>query len=178
MITLEKFDEAFIKKAAAWHIDKETAEAVGLWDGPYSIEHHEALLESWAERYIVFGIALDRQPIGYVMIKNADNRNKSGELHITLGDKKYWGKGYGYRAYREIINFAFGKLGFNRVSTYVFSFRPDLVRIMDRGVFGFKREGILKEAVNKKGEYFDIILYGLLKKDYTQRRKPCQQLSH
>ncbi|PIQ74886.1 MAG: hypothetical protein COV84_04220 [Candidatus Portnoybacteria bacterium CG11_big_fil_rev_8_21_14_0_20_40_15] len=57
-------------------------------------------------------ILLDKKPIGNVSITH---KNKSTfEMHIVIGEKEYWGKGFGTSATKEALKIAFNKLGYEK----------------------------------------------------------------
>lgn len=45
--------------------------------------------------------------IGWVDLKNFDKTNKNAELGIAIGNKEYWGKGYGIAALYGMLHVAF-----------------------------------------------------------------------
>ena len=45
--------------------------------------------------------------IGWVDLKNFDKTNKNAELGIAIGNKEYWGKGYGKAALYSMLHIAF-----------------------------------------------------------------------
>jgi RimJ/RimL family protein N-acetyltransferase len=58
---------------------------------------------------------LDGQHIGNVMYYNIDDRRKEAELGITIGDKRYWGRGYGRDTVRTFLRHLFTDGGLQRV---------------------------------------------------------------
>jgi RimJ/RimL family protein N-acetyltransferase len=53
--------------------------------------------------------------IGNVMYYNIDDRHKEAELGITIGDKRYWGRGYGRDAVMTFLRYLFTEGGLQRV---------------------------------------------------------------
>jgi RimJ/RimL family protein N-acetyltransferase len=58
---------------------------------------------------------LDGLHIGNVMYYNIDDRRKEAELGITIGDKRYWGRGYGRDAVRAFLQHLFADVGLERI---------------------------------------------------------------
>jgi len=55
------------------------------------------------------------QHIGNVMYYNIDEKRKEAELGITIGDKRFWGRGYGRDAVRAFLRHLFADVGLERV---------------------------------------------------------------
>lgn len=53
--------------------------------------------------------------IGNVMYYGYDRELAEGELGITIGDRDYWGRGYGSEAARLLLDHLFDELGLRRV---------------------------------------------------------------
>ena len=55
------------------------------------------------------------QHIGNLMYYNIDEKRKEAELGITIGDKRFWGRGYGRDAVRAFLRHLFWEVGLERV---------------------------------------------------------------
>jgi RimJ/RimL family protein N-acetyltransferase len=53
--------------------------------------------------------------IGNVMYYNIDERRGEAELGITIGDRRYWGRGYGRDAVETLVRYVFGTTGLRRI---------------------------------------------------------------
>ena len=53
--------------------------------------------------------------IGNIMCYNIDTLRQEAELGITIGERRYWGRGYGAEAVQLLLEYLLGKLGFRRV---------------------------------------------------------------
>jgi ribosomal-protein-alanine N-acetyltransferase len=58
--------------------------------------------------------------IGMVSCYNIDERNGNGELGIYLGEKEYWGQGYGTDALVTFLRHLFGDLRFNLIYLHTY----------------------------------------------------------
>ena len=88
------------------------------------------------------------------------------EVGIVIGKKEYRGKGYGTDAMLTVLNYAFNQLNLHKVYLHVYSFNKRGIRSYEK--CGFKREGLLKEHVFKKGKYHDVLRMGILKKEFRK----------
>ncbi len=88
-------------------------------------------------------------------------------IGIAIGDKKYWGKGYGTDALNTLLLLLFNEHNTRKVLLNVFDFN-------ERGIasykkLGFKEEGRLKQQQYRKGKYHDDVIMALFKKDYLKK---------
>lgn len=102
--------------------------------------------------------------IGYGMIAYIDRYNRRCKIGITLGEKRYWGKGLAKEALRAVISFCFEILGMHRIEAEVYAFNHRSVRLFEG--LGFRREGTLRHFVWKRGRFQDEHVYGLLESEW------------
>lgn len=77
----------------------------------------------------------------------------------------YWGKGYMREALLELLKVGFHQLELRRVIAYVSVDNIRSQKLLES--FGFRKEGILKEAEKlSDGCYHDMVLYAMLKKEW------------
>ncbi len=104
--------------------------------------------------------------IGNIAIKKIDRINRSAELAILIGDKKYWNKGVGSEAYRLMIDYGFNTLNLNRISSGQTTENTGMIRVCEK--MGMKKEGLLREILFKEGKYLNAAIYSILKKDFKK----------
>ncbi|MFA4941224.1 MAG: GNAT family protein [Patescibacteria group bacterium] len=105
--------------------------------------------------------------IGSTGLHNIDlKRNKKAIWGIVIGDKSYWGQGYGTDVLKIILKFSFGRLKLNRVELSVFP--PNIAGFKCYTKCGFKQEGVKRKSILKRGKYLDEIIMGILKEDYKK----------
>lgn len=101
--------------------------------------------------------------IGSIDFVKWDEKHSMAEIGYVL-NKKYWNKGYMTEAAKEVIKFAFEKMGVNRL----------VVRARDTNIgsqrvaikCGLVYEGTLRQSSYIKGEYANIHVYSMLKEEY------------
>ncbi len=99
--------------------------------------------------------------IGHVGLYKIDYRIRKAEFAILIADKDARGKGYGKMCTDFMLDFGFQQLNLNRIELALLSTNTIAYNLyMNRG---FEKEGILKEAQFKNGNYIDIILMAKLK---------------
>lgn len=83
---------------------------------------------------------------------------------IIIGDREYWGKGYGSDAMRVMLRYAFMELNLHRVSLGVYGFNQRAIRSYEK--VGFKHEGAMRSALNRMGRRWDQLLMGILRAEW------------
>lgn len=101
--------------------------------------------------------------IGICSLLKITNLDKRAEFGIFIGNKRFWGQGYGTEATWLLCNFGFRKLKLHRIYlryiAYNFRGEKAYARV------GFKKEGILRQHYYRNGNYHDGIIMGLLKNE-------------
>jgi len=104
--------------------------------------------------------------INYVL-KADDNFNRNihrAEIGFDL-TPVFWGNGYMSEAIKVCNTFIFDEMNINRIEAIVHSLNTKAHKILES--IGFKKEGILREYVQYKGEFWDMLYYSLLKKEWS-----------
>jgi RimJ/RimL family protein N-acetyltransferase len=105
--------------------------------------------------------------IGFVVLFNIKWSNQSAEMAIGIGVPEYRGRGYGSDALRLILNYAFNELNLHRVELTVIDYNTGAIRAYERA--GFVREGVKRQAIQRGGQRFDLIAYGILRDEWLAR---------
>lgn len=115
--------------------------------------------------YMIEEISTNKS-IGVTSIINIDYGSQNAECIIDIGDKDYWGKGFGREAFKLLLDYAFKELNLHKVYLRVFSFNERAIKLYEN--LGFDIEGKLKEQLYRDGKWHDIIFMGLLKRNYMK----------
>ena len=107
--------------------------------------------------------------IGLLEFDGIDWSNRTTFVSIGLGDPAHRGRGYGADAMRVGLRFAFHELNLHRVCLTVFSYNAPAIALYER--LGFVREGVYREHIERDGQHFDMILYGLLRREWEGNRQ-------
>ena len=86
---------------------------------------------------------------------------------IGIGDREYWGNGYGTDAMRLMLRFAFDELNLWRVSLGVFAHNPRAIRSYEKA--GFRREGLVRGDCRRDGQRWDSVFMGILCEEWLKR---------
>ena len=112
-----------------------------------------------------FGIEADGKFIGQCALFNIDTTSRTCELGITIGDKEYWGRGYGRECIQLLLKYAFQYRNYHKVFLRVHGSNQRAIRAYQ--VCGFVEEGRLRAQVWSNGKYDDVIYMGILQQEWN-----------
>jgi len=118
---------------------------------------------------IVLGIvdAKSGKLIGSMGIHRISWKDRTATTGAVIGDKKFWGKGYGTEAKMLLLNYAFNVLNLRKISSLVYSYNKRSQAYSEK--CGYKVEGVLKAHIFKNGRYWNVINLAVFKKDWQPR---------
>lgn len=90
-------------------------------------------------------------------------------VSIGIGEEADRGQGYGSEAMELLLQFTFNELNLHRVCLTVFSYNERAVALYER--IGFRREGVYREHLHRDGQRYDMLLYGLLRHEWQERKE-------
>lgn len=64
------------------------------------------------------------------------------------------------------MDFAFRELNLHRLQLITISYNERAINLYEK--LGFKREGVYREAVFRDGKRYDMYLYGILDREWSQ----------
>jgi len=98
--------------------------------------------------------------IGGCGLEETSPDNRTAELGIAIGDKDFWGGGYGTDTMRTLCRFGFDMMALHRIYLYVYAGNERARHVYEK--LGFQLEVTRREALYRRGKYHDIHLMGLL----------------
>jgi diamine N-acetyltransferase len=160
-----------IPRFVAWLNDEEVIAGLTLYH-PLSEAEEETWFDTMLKNptpqhpmVIEIQVGEDWVPVGNCGFHDIDWRNRSAELGIFIGEKKFWNQGYGTSVMRLLLHYGFDTLNLNRIWLRVFSDNPRAVRTYEKA--GFIHEGRQREAAFKRGKYVDTLLMSVLRSEWT-----------
>lgn len=153
-----------------WFNDKEVTRFMNKGDQKNTpqkqIEFYEKMKLS--DKDCVLGIFYNKNDkhIGTTAIHNIRNDfgTLKGNFGIVIGEKKFWGKGIGTKAWKMMINFAFMKLHLDSVETLIFYSNVASLKVAKK--VGFEEIEIKSNDLLKDGEMIDRIVLKLDKEKW------------
>jgi RimJ/RimL family protein N-acetyltransferase len=159
---------------ARWQLD---ADYLRLLDADVAFPKSEQQIADWLhdrrrgrEGYL-FGIytLADETLIGYIELGEILWTHRTSWLAIGIGERAYRGQGYGYDAMRLALDFAFKELNLHRVQLTVFEYNEPAIALYEN--LGFRREGAYREFMQRDGQRYDMVLYGLLAREWLEQER-------
>jgi RimJ/RimL family protein N-acetyltransferase len=158
-----------IPTIARWYED---TEFLRLYDARLAHPKSEAELRKWleelekAENTVTFAVRpLDGDElIGYTELDGILWPHGVSGFSIAIGDRANWGQGYGYEAARLTLAFAFDELNLHRITATIFRYNERSVALFEK--LGFQCEGVFREFLQRDGKRHDMLLYGLLRREW------------
>ncbi|MAF95082.1 MAG: GNAT family N-acetyltransferase [Rhodospirillaceae bacterium] len=140
---------------------------------PYTIDEGLAYIRKLKgnQRKLVLALVCNNKEmhIGNIALDKIDITSRSAEFTILIGDRSYWGKGYGKEAARLICDHAFLRMNIHRIGCGMIEGNVAMMKLATH--LGMVQEGRRREAFFNQGRYFDIIEYGIIKMEYLKRFK-------
>ncbi|HUF54856.1 MAG TPA: GNAT family N-acetyltransferase [Dehalococcoidia bacterium] len=102
-------------------------------------------------------------PIGQVGLVAIDEAHRRAELGISIGEKAYWGRGFGTDALRVILRFAFETLDLHRIELITDADNDRGIRAYEKA--GFKHEGLLRGKRQRYKQPIDMLLMSVVRPD-------------
>jgi ribosomal-protein-alanine N-acetyltransferase len=136
-----------------------------------SLEQARTLIESILDNYqreneLRWGITLkngDNTIIGMCGYNYWARQDFRGSIGYDLA-RAYWGQGIMTESARAVIRFGFEHMGLNRIEADASVENEASIRILQK--LGFQHEGIEREQYFEGGEFHDLVLFSLLRRDY------------
>lgn len=136
---------------------------VYTWEDTNGFVNQIILHASSSKSYMIVDSQTNR-PIGITSLIQIDLKNRNAECIIDIGEKEYWGKGYGREALKLLLDYAFLEMNLHRVSLRVFSFNEKAIKLYEK--LGFKQEGISRQFLFREGQWHDLVHMGILQQEY------------
>ena len=98
----------------------------------------------------------------------------SDELYVGIGiyQDDLWGQGLGTEALWLWVDYLFAHSDVHRFGLTTWSFNPAMMRVAEK--VGFVYEGAQREVKEWQGERLDRVQYGMLRREWREKRKSAQ----
>ncbi|MFA6096256.1 MAG: GNAT family N-acetyltransferase [Candidatus Paceibacterota bacterium] len=107
-----------------------------------------------------YTIFCDGKIVGAIGMKINQHRPFTGEIGYFV-DEEYWGKGIASLAVKQLEKIGFTKLKLKRIEIVMDIRHPASEKVAIK--CGYKKEGIMKKAIETDGKYCDAYLYAKTK---------------
>jgi RimJ/RimL family protein N-acetyltransferase len=115
--------------------------------------------------FSVYTLASDTH-IGKCDYRDINPITRAATIGLAIGDRSFWGKGYGPDIVHALTRHLFNTLNLERIQVDTWSGNTQAVRCYEK--VGFQVEGRLRNNEFVNGSYYDTIIMGLLRSDYSR----------
>jgi RimJ/RimL family protein N-acetyltransferase len=159
------------KREVQWQRDTEFHR---LADSDPSELNSEKKIKAWIEKNVERGFDSTRYPfsirtldddklIGFVGLW-LELVHSEAWIGIGIGERDYWGKGYGTDAMKLALQYAFMELGMQRVSLGLYEHNVRALKSYEKA--GFKLEGRTRQDMLREGRRTDTLWMGILRAEW------------
>jgi RimJ/RimL family protein N-acetyltransferase len=171
-ITAEE-PEVYAKSEIHWQRD---SEFVRLADSdPIQLSSAKKIKE-WAEKRFEKGPQPDRYSftvrtldedklIGFFGLR-IDLMHNEALVGIGIGEREFWGKGYGTDMMKLCLQYVFTELCVERVSLGLHEYNARALRAYEK--CGFRLEGRTRKDILREGKRYDSLWMGILREEWLQ----------
>ena len=165
--------DVMAKAEAAWQRD---SEFVRLADADPVHLSSEKKIKEWAEKRLEDGPKPERYPFSVRTLADdkligffglwVDLIHSVAWVGIGIGERDFWGKGYGTDMMKVCLRYAFSELAVHRVSLGLHSYNARALRSYEKA--GFRLEGRTRQDVLREGKRTDTLWMGILREEWLQ----------
>ena len=166
IIVLRKMIEDDLPLKVKWANDREVNKYVGF-DHKINLEETRKWFRKQDNnnKIILLTILLNKEPIGYMKLVKDDINNVGEYLGITIGEKQYWGKGYGKKAVKEFLKYCFHKEKLNKLFGQWSDWNKRSINLHKK--LGFKVEGTFKKYTKQNDEKsYNVYIFSMTKEEW------------
>jgi RimJ/RimL family protein N-acetyltransferase len=113
-----------------------------------------------------FAIEVEGLCIGACALFTPNTTAQTCELGIGIGDKDYWGRGFGRESIQLLLTYAFKYLNYRKVWLRVHGVNERAIRAYQ--ACGFVVEGRQRAQMWCNGVYDDLVLMGILREEWRE----------
>lgn len=141
-----------------WLIDPDINQYLESRWGSYTLEDLRNYVRSNNNsNNFLFGIFLqDGKHIGNVKLGNINWIHRYADIGIIIGDKSYWGKGYGTKAIELATEYAFTEINLNHLMAGIYANNIASYKAFSKA--GYREVGRFTKRRFYKGNYVDEII--------------------
>ena len=163
----DEFGQAFSR----WNRD---SEFMRLLDGsPSKLRSQKRLQKSLEEdlenqksdrHWFAIRALADDKLLGDIDLAVDNWTSRDAFVGLGIGEREFWGKGYGTDVMKVILRYAFAEVNLQRVTLNVFEYNVRAIRSYEKT--GFRHEGRMRRVLNREGRRWDMLFMGILREEW------------
>ncbi len=139
---------------------------------PWTRNIHIKTLNTAGAIHLIIERIDTKEPVGFLMIAGLDNPSKEIEWTRIILDQK--GKGYGRETLKLLKSWAFDDLKFHRAWLDCKDYNKRALHLYESE--GLLREGLIRETILTDGVYENLVILGILDREYFARKERGEEL--
>lgn len=157
---LEKSD--LNERYLSWVNDSKVTKYLEVGTFPTNMEKLEKYYDFMTNspNHIILAIIVGQKHIGNITLNDINWIHRTANLGIMIGDRDYWGKGYGTGAIKLMTQHAFGKLNLHKVWAGMYEDNGAAYRVFFKA--GFRKEARLRDELYRDGQYHNKITMSVI----------------
>jgi len=166
-------EEDFTERLLRWRNDPEVCYYLVQGTLPSTREllkeEYERLIRS--QNDVVLAVA-DKQTgkrVGLTGYYDIDWITRCGEWRIIIGEKEYWGKGFGNEILEIIFTFGFSRLNLNKIRAGANIENKVAIKLYQR--LDCVQEGLFRAIQYRHGRYYDAAMFGIFRDEFVAAMK-------
>jgi len=140
---------------------------------PVSEANEEKFVNEFANNdanQFVLAMVADNHVIGTMGVHDIKWKDRVATTGAMIGDKKYWGEGYGTEAKMLLLKYCFDSLNLRKIKSAVIAFNERSLHYSLK--CGYVEEGRLKQEIFQDGQYWDIIQLAVWRQQWWEKWAP------
>jgi RimJ/RimL family protein N-acetyltransferase len=156
-----------------WVNDPELRQFVSFFL-PSTKKQEEEWFDKKREDEIVLAIETkEGEFIGSIGLHKINYRHRTATTGTLIGEKSFWGKGYGTDAKMILLNYAFNTLNLRKIKSQAYATNQRSVNYSKK--CGYKVEGTLKKDLFVNGDYVDVVCLAVFRRSFKRVWRNYQQ---
>lgn len=127
----------------------------------------EKQIESGQNAVFLIVDSKTKKPVGYAGLYDINFTARKAEFRILIGEKDFWGKGYGTEAAELLCFYGFDRLNLHRIYLGYTEENKGAGKAYEKA--GYIYEGTLKDDIYRNSKYYNTIKMAVLKEDYYKK---------
>lgn len=167
-VSLKKLESDYLHHIYKWRNDPDLMSFYGLYPiiSIDKVQEEIKANKNLKNRLDFIVLSKNRDPIGMVWLKRIDWINSNCELNCMIGEKSFRSKVFGAEAIFLLLLLCMNELNLHKVYAKIIEFAHESHDLVSHA--GFKKEAVLRKMVFQDGKYWDLIIFGLLRKEFER----------
>ena len=167
---LRPYEDSDIPILHTWFNDPEITYFMFTGQKPKTLDQVSKIMKHDVDENNVIMMAVDKdskEVFGLVGLYEIHDTAKKAEMRIIIGNKEYWGKGYGTELSELINYYGFDRLNLHRIYLGFTAANEAAKRAYEKA--GYVEEGILRDDIYRNSKYYNSIRMAILRDEYYEK---------